>query len=152
MNDQAVMNPDYLLLHCGGKHLDNWLQNVDMNRNEKNVLAWKLCHVCISFFHREYIGKDTELVFGDVVDELVMLFKCVKRDLFENDCVDEMLCLWLYFAMGSSYGQANQNTSFSDELWRVIDVLQNLDINQPTFPVFRFEDTEHTFPRRPSIV
>ena len=98
------------------------------------------------------MGRDTSVHFGQASDELKLLFQCVKQDLFQDEQVDEDLCLWLSLAMGAAYGNSEHNTSFKRELSNVIYHILDRDDGDTALPSFQFNCTHDTFPPFPSTL
>ena len=136
----------YLQESVAGKSMSEWLQNVPISDAERNILAWKLTHVCLSYYKKEYRGINTVVAYENLIEDLEMYFKCVHRNIFDH--INDALPFFLYHYVIGKYGHVSIDKSFKQELDTITQEMMSMEEND-AIPLLPFADNEHTFPPRP---
>lgn len=134
MNTNTISLPNYLAIHIGGAPLGHWLDevmidiaNAGLPPVDRNLLAWELIHICLSFFHLHGL-----FITQGEFDVLVSLLT------YHSSCVGELLgytnIFYLYSYVVAMFGYLPTSASYSPIVQDAIDALANGDVPQISLP------------------
>ena len=86
------------------------------------------------------------VAYDDLIDDLEMYFKCVRRNIFDH--INDALPFFLYHYVIGTYGNVSIENSFKQELDIITQDMMSMEENDP-IPLLLFASNEHTFPPHP---